>query len=81
VAALTGVEVWLNGSKDELRAAWAALHRLGTVTHLGELHPLEQPGRFRLYLRLTVTAAAVPPAPARPAGGTAAGTASLPLAG
>jgi hypothetical protein len=77
---LNGVEVWLNGGKDELRAAWAALHRLGTVTHLGELHPLEQPGRFRLYLRLSIAATAVPPAPARPAGGTAAGS-SLPLAG
>ncbi|BCJ37584.1 hypothetical protein Athai_50870 [Actinocatenispora thailandica] len=81
MAALTGVEVWLNGSKDELRAAWAALHQLGTVTHLGELHPLEQPGRFRLYLRLTVAAAAIPPAPARPTGGTAPDTVSLPLAG
>jgi hypothetical protein len=76
---LNGVEVWLNGSKDELRAAWAALHRLGTVTHLGELHPLEQPGRFRVYLRLAVAAAAVPPTPARPADGSAAGS-SLPLA-
>ncbi|BCJ27927.1 hypothetical protein [Actinocatenispora sera] len=80
MAALTGVEVWLNGSKDELRAAWAALHRLGTVTHLGELHPLEQPGRFRLYLRLSIAAAAAPAAPAHPASGTAGGS-SLPLAG
>lgn len=80
MAALTGVEVWLNGSKDELRAAWGALHRLGTITQLGELHPLEQHGRFRLYLRLTVATAAVPPTPAHPAGGTADG-AALPLAG
>jgi hypothetical protein len=81
VAALTGVEVWLNGTKDELRAAWAALHRIGTVTQLGDLHPLEVPGRFRTYMRVAVATSAVPTRHPHDTTGTAEPAPSLPLAG
>ena len=53
---MQGLEVWLNGTRDELRAGWAALHRLGSITQLGDLHPLEARGRYATYLRLTVAA-------------------------
>lgn len=76
--AALGLEVWLNGTKDELRAGWAALHRLGAITQLGEPHPLETPGRFRVYLRLTVPADAIP---ARPRASEPEQGPSLPLAG
>ncbi|MEU8190031.1 hypothetical protein [Micromonospora carbonacea] len=56
--ALSGLEVWLTGTRAELRAATTALAGAGCVIWQGTPRPLTgaDAGRFRLYLRLSVTA-------------------------
>lgn len=73
MTALTGVEIWANGTKPDLRAVWSALQTAGAIAYTSELHALED-GRHRLYLRLN---AAVRPAPTTT---TAAQEPALPLA-
>jgi hypothetical protein len=53
---VAGLEVWLVGTRADLRAAHRALSALGSVTYLGDLHPAERPdtGRVRAYLRISV---------------------------
>ncbi|MEU5907929.1 hypothetical protein ABZ780_26605 [Micromonospora sp. NPDC047467] len=54
------MEVWLSGTRAELDAATAALADLGHVIQQGQRWPMGgvDAGRYRLYLRLAVTAAA-----------------------
>ncbi|MFG1844073.1 hypothetical protein [Micromonospora carbonacea] len=67
---LSGLEVWLTGTRAELRAATTALTGAGCVIWQGTPRPLTgtDTGRFRLYLRLSVTADR--PTTGRPAPGT-----------
>lgn len=74
-----GLEVWMNGTRDELRAAWAALHRLGVLLELSDLNRLETAGRFRMFVRVEVATAAIPAPPRTPAPDPDSST--LPLAG
>ncbi|MFI6261359.1 hypothetical protein [Micromonospora sp. NPDC051006] len=55
---LSGLEVWLTGTPAELDAATAALADAGHLTQRGTRQPLTgtDAGRYRLYLRLSVTA-------------------------
>ncbi|WUP52325.1 hypothetical protein OG994_12740 [Micromonospora globbae] len=57
-ARLSGLEVWLTGTPAELDAATAALTDAGHLTQHGIRRPLTgtDAGRYRLYLRLTLTA-------------------------
>lgn len=57
---MTGLEVWLTGSHAELDAATAALTDAGHLAQRGTRHALTgtDAGRYRLYLRLNVAAAA-----------------------
>ncbi|WP_431901251.1 hypothetical protein [Micromonospora chalcea] len=61
---LSGAEVWLTGTPAELDALTAALTAAGHLTQRGTRRALTgaDTGRHRLYLRLTVTAAAKRPA-------------------
>ncbi|MDG9678342.1 hypothetical protein [Micromonospora sp. DH14] len=57
-ARLSGLEVWLAGTPAELDAAMAALVDAGHLTQHGTRRPLTgaDASRYRLYLRLTITA-------------------------
>ncbi|MFI6254568.1 hypothetical protein ACIBCL_00455 [Micromonospora zamorensis] len=57
-ARLSGLEVWLTGTPAELDAITAALVDAGHLTQHGTRRPLTgaDAGRYRLYLRLSVTA-------------------------
>jgi hypothetical protein len=79
---IADLEVTLIGTRADLTAAHRALSAIGTVTHLGELHPAERPdtGRWLVYLRLAVRAQIAAPR-SRRAKPAPAGSAPLPLAG
>ena len=72
-AKLTGLEIWLNGTHDELDAALAALDGTGRLLWRSErrrLHGAGDQGRHSVYLRLAAAAPARPaPAPQAPPGG------------
>ncbi|MEU8330017.1 hypothetical protein [Micromonospora sp. NPDC048839] len=57
---VNGLEVWLTGTRAELDAATAALTAAGHLVQRGTRHALTgaDAGRYRLYLRLNVAAAA-----------------------
>lgn len=57
-ARLSGLEVWLTGTPAELDAVTAALVDAGHLTQHGTRRPMtgSDAGRYRLYLRLNVTA-------------------------
>ncbi|MGC5308765.1 hypothetical protein [Micromonospora zamorensis] len=57
-ARLSGLEVWLTGTPAELDAVTAALTDAGHLTQHGTRRPLTgtDAGRYRLYLRLSLTA-------------------------
>jgi hypothetical protein len=78
---IADLEVTLIGTRSDLTAAHRALSAIGTVTHLGELHPAERPdtGRWLVYLRLAVRAQITPKG--RRAKPAPAGSAPLPLTG
>lgn len=64
---VSGLEVWLVGTRADLRTAYRALAALGTVIKVGTVRPADRPdtGHFRVYVRLTVATPAVTPAPRR----------------
>lgn len=76
---LTGLEIWLTGTRAELHAATATLAAAGHLTHQGQPRPLTgtDTGRYALYLRLTVATNSAPTR--RPATSTAAGGALIDL--
>ncbi|MGC5050102.1 hypothetical protein ACLQ2S_01405 [Micromonospora sp. DT48] len=73
-ARLSGLEIWLTGTSAELDAATAALTAAGhRIAQRGTRWPLTgaDAGRCRLYLRLSIAAAARPSGRAPDTGGAA----------
>jgi hypothetical protein len=64
---VTGLEVWLVGTRADLRTAYRTLAALGAVIKVGTVHRADRPdtGRVRVYLRLTVASQTPAPAPRR----------------
>ncbi len=65
--ALTGLEIWLAGTPDELDAAARVLGRIGRILYASPRHRLAgaDAGRWRVYARLGVPTATAVPAPPR----------------
>jgi hypothetical protein len=62
---LTGLEIFLTGTPTELDAAARVLGRIGRILYASPRHRLTgaDAGRWRVYARLAVPAAAPVPAP------------------
>ncbi|BEL10038.1 hypothetical protein Q0Z83_082290 [Actinoplanes sichuanensis] len=69
-APLSGLEIWLNGTHDELDAALTALDSAGRLVWRSErrrLHGAGDAGRHSVYIRIAVAESARPEPRRRPA--------------